>query len=340
MEYKINGGKVLIIGDLHFSDVYTGKHKDYLGNCFSILGRLTKTIEEQKPSAVILLGDLIGWTETNIRDRECFAMFCKALKEWNTICPVYSVRGNHDMKGYPDFNFLSEFGIIINSEQCGGYVDYYNAEGTELKARLHLVDYAAESRVLDYPKDDKVNNIVLGHNNYVIKGLTNWYQEHDGIELATLSNFNQVDMVISGHIHNPSPEFVSTQIAGGKDCQLFYPGCPTRPVKDKFIYEMCWLVGIELNSSTGLIDILTDEFKLDSVEDTFISDDSFIEEKDEEALQEEVRKEALKEVLDDLLKYRMLGGDLIGQINNIPNASNEAKEIATQYLQTVFNMAN
>ena len=127
---------VMILGDLHISDVFKGKHKDYLQNCMWVLKEITKKIEETKPSAVVLGGDLIGWTETNIRDRQILSTFCKYLREWNDICPVYSVRGNHDIKGYPDFMFLSELGLIITSTKCGGYFDYYGEENAAWKLWL------------------------------------------------------------------------------------------------------------------------------------------------------------------------------------------------------------
>ncbi|MBO5386734.1 MAG: metallophosphoesterase, partial [Lachnospiraceae bacterium] len=150
MYNKIYGGSIMFIGDLHFSDVFTGKHKNYLANCFSVLGQITNKINEKKPKAVFLGGDIIGWLETNIKDRQVLSMFCKVLREWNEVCPVYTVRGNHDMKGYPDFLFLSEFGLIITSSMCGGYVDYYGYEGQEQpEVRLHIVDYNDETRALD-----------------------------------------------------------------------------------------------------------------------------------------------------------------------------------------------
>ena len=60
-------------------------------------------------------------------------------------------------------------------------------------------------------------------------------------------------------------------------------------------------------------------------------------EKTEEEINEELRKENLKDVLSDILKYRMTSGNPIDQVMNIPNASEEAKKIATDYLQLAFN---
>lgn len=335
MYNRVVGKSIMIVGDLHFSDVFTGKHIAYLENCFWCLGQITKKLEEKKPCALVLEGDIIGWIETNIKDRQVFAMFCRILRDWNRICPVYAVRGNHDMKGYPDFQFLSEFGLIITAPICDGYFDYYANEEQEVpEVRFHLVDYKCEDKVLTLAEGG-TSNIVLGHNNFTINGLTTWYSEHDGIELGLMQNFSGVDMVISGHIHNPSPEIYATQMPNGDTCMLFYPGCPTRPIKDNNMYESCWYVFIEYNGTQT--DINTEEFKLKPSEEIFYANDDFITEKTEDDIQEELRKEALKDVLGDLLKYRMNQGDPIQQVMRIPNATDEAKQVATDYLQLAFN---
>lgn len=336
MYNKVVGNMVMILGDLHISDVFKGKHKDYLQNCMWVLKEITKKIEETKPSAVVLGGDLIGWTETNIRDRQILSTFCKYLREWNDICPVYSVRGNHDIKGYPDFMFLSELGLIITSTKCGGYFDYYGEENAEKpEVRFHLVDYNDEHKSLDIL--DGTSNIVLGHNNYTIQGVTNWYAEHDGIELGMLQNFGDVDMVISGHIHNPSPDFVSTQMPSGKDCMLFYTGCPTRPIKEKNMYDYCWYVFVRYDKDLKDTNIDTEMFKLLPASEIFYDDAEFVEEKDKDELEETMRVEALQNVLGELMTFRITTGDPMEQIDNIPNASEEAKKLAKNYLQIAYN---
>ena len=333
---KIVGDSVMIIGDLHFSDVYNGKHKNYLNDCFGILGEITHKIETKKPSALILCGDIIGWSETNIRDRQVFSMFCKILRDWNRICPVYSVRGNHDMKGYPDFNFLEEFDLLITSAECDGYFDYFASKDAEkAEVRFHLVDYGCTDNVLNLAEG--VSNIVICHDNITINGVTTWYSAGDGIELSMIQNWAGVDMVIAGHIHNPSPEIYATSMTDGNQCMLFYPGCPTRPVKDKDMYESCWYVFVEYNEQSQMTDINTEEFKLPPVSETFHDDKVFVDEKTEEEINEELRREALKDVLGDLLKYRMNTGDPIEQVKRIPNASEEAKALAANYLQLAFN---
>ena len=71
--------------------------------------------------------------------------------------------------------------------------------------------------------------------------------------------------------------------------------------------------------------------------ETFHDDKVFVDEKTEEEINEELRREALKDVLGDLLKYRMNTGDPIEQVKRIPNASEEAKALAANYLQLAFN---
>lgn len=334
---KIVGGMVMVVGDLHFSDVYKGKHKGYLENCFWVLSELLARVRDKRPRALVLLGDIIGWAETNVRDREVFSMFCKILKEINEICPIYCIRGNHDIKGYPDYNFLADLDLLLTTSSCGGYFDYYGYDGQVVpEVRFHMVDYLSESRQLELASGG-TSNIVLGHNNYTINGITTWYSEHNGIELGMMQNYCGVDMVISGHIHNPSPEIYSTQMPDGSSCMLFYPGCPTRPIKDKNMYDSCWVVYIEYNEESKSTDINTEEFQLKPFSEVFYEDESYINEKSEDAINEELRREALKDVLDDLLKYRMGSGDPISQVENIPNATREAKDVAISYLQLAFN---
>lgn len=337
MYQKVVGNSVMVVGDIHFSDVYTGKHKAYLENCFWCLSQITERLREKKPAALVLLGDIVGWVETNVKDRQIFSMFCKVLRDWNQVCPVYSIRGNHDMKGYPDFQFLADFGLIITSSMCGGYFDYYATEEQAVpEVRFHMVDYKCEDNELNFIEGGS-SNIILAHNNFTISGVTNWYNEHDGIELGMQQNFSGADMVISGHIHNPSPEIYAATMPNGESCMLFYPGCPCRPIRDNNMYDSCWYVYIEYDNSDGQTNINTEAFELKPSSEVFFAQEEFVTEKTSEDLAEEVRREALKDVLGDLLTYRMNTGSPIEQVQRIPNASAEAKQLAVDYLQLAFN---
>lgn len=338
-KFDVKGTNILIFGDLHFSDVFTGKHKNYLENCIYCLNKLTELVREKKPSAVVLLGDIVGWSETNIKNREVLSLLCRHLREWNTYGKVYAVRGNHDIKGYPEFDFLRDIGLIVTSKDCEGYFDFYGNNDNVPEVRFHIVDYKEEHRMLN-KLAKPTTNIVLGHNNYTIAGETTWYSEHDGIEVSHLQNFNDVDMIISGHIHNPSPNFVHTIMPSGNICQLLYTGCPTRPIKDKNMYELCWAVEFAYHSETDSTDVDTISIELKPSTEIFFEDESFVDDKTTEDLEEELnRQAALKDVIGDLLKYRMNQGNPLEQIDNVPNATKEAKELAKQYLQIALNNA-
>lgn len=333
---KVVGNEVMVVGDLHISDVYHGKHKDYLAECMYVLRSITDKVQAEKPSALVLLGDIIGWNHPNIKDRQVFSWVCRVFQDWNKVCPVYALQGNHDMSKYPDFQFLSDFGLIITSSMCGGYFDYYGTEEQEKpEVRFHLVDYNNESKALNLCEG--TSNVVLGHNNFTISGFTTWYAAHDGIELGMHSEFNGVDMVISGHIHNPSPEIYYATMPDGGTCGLFYVGCPTRPVKDPNIHESCWYLFIRYDKASESTNIEPEVFQLLPLSECFYEDEEFVDEKSEDELQDELRKEALKDILGDLLKYRMQGGDPIQQVMMIPNASDDAKQMAAKYLGIAYN---
>lgn len=334
---KVVGGSILMIGDLHISDVFEGKHKNYLASCYAILGKIEKKINEENPSAVVFLGDLVGWNESNIKSREVLSHLCKWFMRIGQGRKIFCVRGNHDMKGYPEFQFLSDLNLFETSSTCDGYFDFYGYEGQEKpEVRFHLVDYKQETRELNLA-DGNTSNIVLAHNNFTIQGYTNWYQEHDGIELSMLQNFTGVDMVVSGHIHNPSPEFYATQMVGGGECMLFYLGCPTRPIKDKNCYDKCWYLSFKYDKSSESTIYDAMDFDLTPINEEFYDDESFIEEKTEDEINEELRTQALKEVLGDILKYRMCDGDVLTAVDLIPNATQEAKDLAKSYLQFALN---
>lgn len=344
MASNVVGGEVRIYGDLHFSDLFTGRHKNYLATCMGVMGRIEKEVlsEENNISTVVLLGDLVGHKEGNISNRLILSSFCnffRKLKDANK--KVFVVKGNHDFIGnYPEFDFIASLGLFETSETTDGYFDYYGTEEQLAsgvpEVRFHLVDYGLENRELN-TADAPSSNIVLAHNNFTIQGVTTWYRDHAGIELCMQSNFEGVDMVISGHIHDPSPEIVAVEMLCGGSCMLFYTGCPTRPIYDKTCYESCWSVSFIYNSETNETQYNANIFELIPLEEEFYLEDTFVEDLKQVDETEQVRVEALKEVLDDIIKCRMTTGDIKQQINIIPNATDSAKKMACDYLQIALD---
>lgn len=339
MYTKVVGKGCRIYGDLHISDKYTGRHKNYLANCFDVLSKIIDDVEKNKPAFVVLLGDIVGLRERNIKSRAVLMEVCNFFKVLNkaTNGNVFVVRGNHDFGDFPEYEFLSGLGLFKTSTICGGYFDYYGTEDSIVpEARFHLVDYGREKEPIHLLDNGESSNVILAHNNFTISGLTNWYQEHDGIELRFQENWAGVDFVVAGHIHNPSPAPYATQIMGTeKECVLFYAGCPTRPSYEKNLYKHVWVVYFEYVG--GYTDWGYDVFELPAIEDTFYVGETYVEDLTEEEKIEIERKADLKDVLDEIIGCRIGANDLIAQVNAIPNASDDAKEIATRYLQSVMD---
>lgn len=335
MYHRINGGKVLIIGDLHISDrASVGRHKDYLTNCFSVLRDITNMVKEQEPSVLVITGDLVGTVERNLKSREVLAMVCKVFSDIkSTGCKIFCVRGNHDFGDYPDYQFFASLNLFETAESCGGFFDYYGTAENEVpEVRFHLLDFGTETRPLDIVEG--ASNIVIAHNNFTIHGVTTWYEAAGGYELSSMLNFKDVYMVIGGHIHAPSPNLFSTAMQCGGTCSLFYVGSPTRPAE---LHESCWVVEFNYNTETNETDYDAKEWKLKPVEEVFYLEDTFVEEMTAEEIADAVRKEELKEVLDEIISCRIGGTDLKAQIMSIPNATDAAKTMACQYLDLAIN---
>jgi len=335
MYARVDGGSVLIIGDLHISDrACVGKHRDYITNCFTVLRDILDMVREQKPSALVLLGDLVGTTERNIKSREVLAMVCRFFTDIKANgTRIFCVRGNHDFGDYPDFQFFTSLGLIETAESCGGYFDYYGTKDkTVPEIRFHLVDFGSETKPLLIASD--VANVVLAHNNFTIQGITTWYNADGGYELSNLNNFKDVYMVIAGHIHSPSPQIFNTTMMCGGTCNLFYVGSPTRPAET---HESCWVVEFKYNEEEQDTDYDAKEWKLRKAEDIFILDETFIEDMTEEEIEDATRKEQLKEVLEEIITHRIGSTDLKAQIQSIPNATDDAKILACQYIDLAMN---
>lgn len=336
--YKVFGGKIHIYGDLHLSCVYEGQHKEYTYECYMNMDNILKKVKEEKPSTVIFLGDIIGVNERNIRDRQFFLrvfLFFKTLNEL-TNGNVYSVKGNHDKGDFSDFDFLIGAGVLKNPD----YLDYYgcteeefDSEYSKPEIRFHFVNYGEENRELKIFKDEETSNVVLGHADYIVDGVTNWYQHKGGVNLSRLTNFIGVDMVVSGHIHNPSDEVITTVIRGEHTISLFYLGSPARTAER---FDDCWYMIFEFDGSSTQYE--AELFGLEPADKVFYPKDEII---DEETLSETEQKrqtEELNNIVKEIMEGRMMSGDLFRQIEVVPRFNEKEKAIAKSYLQKAIDM--
>jgi hypothetical protein len=197
--------------------------------------------------------------------------------------------------------------------------------------RIHLMDFGQQARELQVDADKY--NIAIMHTNLQIEGITNWFERgKDGVELSTLENLYGVDLVVGGHIHNPSLRLVATSIRD-KEISLFYLGNGTRPRYDANIWTKCYAILVttsEQDTQLGQI-----EFKLKEAHDFFQStyDDIAEEQITDEPM---FNIEQLAEILDELKNYNIMGdSDYKSQVVKFGGIDKEAVELALDYIEKV-----
>lgn len=329
-------GKVLIFGDLHISSTFQGKHKDYTFECYENMERIKDIVSKEGAKVVIFLGDIIGVNEKRLRDREFLMRVMNFFNILNKVTNgnVYSVKGNHDMGDFTDFDFLEGLGLIKNP--C--YLNYYgrqpgNNVDDGLEVRMHLVNYGDEHKSLKLSSDkDNASDIVLGHCDYYIEGVTNWYSANSNVNLDSLKNFSGISLVFSGHIHTPSEEILYTTV-NNNEIGLFFLGSLGR-VAEK--YDDCWyLVFDYLKSETGLDWETRYDLRyvgLNPASEIYYDDADF--EYDEESPEFERKNDSdkLMNIVKEIMDSRILTGDLNSQIDKIPGVSDEVRNIAKRYI--------
>ena len=323
MVYNMNA-KVLIVGDLHISDRFSGRHKNYLENCFDCLDMIEKSIVDNQITHLICLGDWIGigLAEKNLKERKTLLRLIQVLQKWNTMLNgnVYSLRGNHDIgKNMTDYDFFVSIGLLKHVER----LDLGSC-------RIHMFDYGEENKPVEIDNDKY--NIGCFHTNLLIEGLTTWYRGGVGVELSSLKNLEGITMAIAGHIHNPSLNLVSTSI-GNTGISLFYPGCPTRPRLEKNMWETCYGVVLTIDDTFTNLDTIT--YNLKPLEEVFTSlEENPSDDMTMDDLETEFDMEALSEVLSQLEGYNLNAGkDYITQIKRVAGIDYKARDIAIDYLE-------
>ena len=334
----IYGGKVLLSGDLHISSTFSGQHRNYLQDCYEAMDRILDLVQKEKVEAVILLGDLSGVNEKNIKDRQVLMRFMMFLTMLNraTNGHVYAVKGNHDCGDFTDFDMFLGLGLIKNPK----YINYYgkkpgSKKNEGLEVRFHLVNYGDEHRRLELSNpEDGASNVVLGHNEYYIDGVTNWYSAGGDVQLSNLDNFIGVSLVVAGHIHIPSDEILYTTLKDGSSIGLFYVGCPTR-VSDR--YDDCWYFTFQyekMDDGEWSTSYDAKLFGLKPASESFYPKEDFVDDASDDELSERVNNSAkLTEIVKEIMEGRITSGDLNRQIDIVPGVRPEVKEMAKRYLE-------
>ena len=326
---RVEGKKILVFGDLHMSSSYEGQHVNYMLECYENMELIKKICDEAKPDAIVFLGDINGVNEQNVRDRQFFMRELLWFEYLGRITGgrVFAVRGNHDAGDFSDFDFLLGLGLIRNPR----YIDFYvPLEGGRLswEVRFHLVNYGYERSALAVtPSEDCVSNIVLGHADYFIEGVTNWYSAKQGVEVSRLDNFCGVELIVSGHIHIPSTQVMYSRLKDGRDIGLFFTGSPSRVAER---YDDCWYVDFSYNFTDGATDCTPCLMGLKPAEEVFYPEESFELESEDVALARE-RSEKLTALVKEIIEGRITSGDIISQIYAVPGVDEETKKLAADY---------
>ena len=326
--YKGGEARVLVIGDLHLSDKYSGRHVDYFRDCVEFLEQITKEIKEKKITHLILTGDLIGrHNEKNLEHLESYLFVMKILQLWNDLTNgnVYSARGNHDYGKH-----LTDFEVFVSL----GYIKVVDTLDVG-SIRFHMLHYGGHDRVIEV--DEEKYNVAIMHTELHVEGLTGWFfRSPEGVELSSLENLYGVELVLAGHIHTPSEKLVQTSIKD-KTVSLFYPGNGTRPTKERNLWEHCF--GVYLKTDEKNVDFEQITFSLRPVSEIFTS--TFDDIVEAEEVEEEEDKptfdvELLASIIDELNNYNVVGeGSFKEQITAFGGLDKEAVDLALDIIAQI-----
>lgn len=326
-----NSKRVAFIGDLHFYDGASKSHIDYYANCKDCMDKYTAELEASKPDYILLAGDIVGLSERVLRTRLGLSVLISYLKRWSEICNgnLYSIAGNHDFtkgEALSEFDLLTLLGIIKTAK----HVDINGL-------RVHMIDYGSEMEEIELSSTQ--HNVALMHANLQIDGYTTWFHADEGIALSSLRNLKGVELVICGHIHNPSPRTCSTSIEDS-EVSLLYLGCATRP-KRRDTWSNVYVAYADCEDS-GDVRFDLKVIALRPCEEIFTSQALSNDKTDEDVLEDAqvVDIELLTQILDEL-SPALMGSefDYRTQVRKMAGIDKDAAEMAIKYLDKADELA-
>ena len=333
---KVIGKKIVKIGDLHYDDVYQGRHVSYWENVMDVTERIRAVIATEKPDLVIYMGDLIGVRRgvATLRDRNALLYLIKFLKEHPNVVVL---KGNHDYGEVSDYEFLAEIGAFKSSRQINNIVELSHPNASK-PVYVHCIDYGQEYEPITIQENGY--NVGAVHNEFYVQGKEFAITSKGAIELTTMKNFFGLDLIASGHIHEPSA-LIDFNFQDGFDSAFVNLGCPTRP-KHNEMYDHTWYLVLEFQEAEeGVLDL---GFRLEALtlkpyNQVFRPKEDFLEELEEDDMDDftGVQKGKLAEILGSLVTTNMGSDDFFSQIDNILVASPESKDMAKQYLRKAMN---
>ena len=214
---KVIGNTSVTFGDRHIENVYRGQHINYQENCYWCMDQTLERVQLLEPELYNETGDFIG-VRTGVSwlsgDR---IMLSRTMKFLDSIKSHKVInRGNHDLHGSEernDYLFLSSLGyfdspahLAEEDKQVGRVMlespDLIDPDTNEpMRVVFHYVPYGKEFEKLDIVEG--VTNIAITHYDFRV-GLTNFTNNPEAIDLTTHEPFYGVDLILNGHIHQPS----------------------------------------------------------------------------------------------------------------------------------------
>lgn len=344
---KVIGNTSVTFGDRHIENVYRGQHVNYQANCYWCMDKTVEKVWELEPALYNETGDFIG-----VRNGVSWLagdriMLSKTMRFLESLrCPVVINRGNHDMHGSEDRNdyiFLSSMGYFSNPTQLAengksiGRMmlespDFKDPEtGEPLRIVFHYVPYGKESEKLDLVEG--ATNVAVTHYDFRI-GAKNFTQDPEAIDLVNHAPFFGVDLVLNGHIHNPSEPTVYTD-ASGHSGLFINLGCMARPsIAEDYDFVWCGVVGFRKNELTGQGEVYFDPqvFKLRPASEVFVEQEGAGEDAVAGSVKSESKQLAFTHTFESLKNFNWAGVSMAKRIDLVP-MEEDVKSMLLDYLK-------
>lgn len=340
---KVIGNTSVTFGDRHIENVYRGQHVNYQENCYWCMDKTLERVQLLEPELYNETGDFIG-VRTGVSwlsgDR---IMLSRTMKFLDSIKGHKVInRGNHDLHGSEernDYLFLSSLGyfdspahLAEEDKQVGRVMlespDLIDPDTNEpLRVVFHYVPYGKEFEKLDIVEG--ITNIAITHYDFRV-GLTNFTNNPEAIDLTTHEPFYGVDLILNGHIHQPS-ELKSFKTEGGTTCAFMNLGCMARPKRSEdYSFVWCAVVKMRKNPITGLPEVHFDPqvFELKPPSEIFLED---TEGSVAEQVKAEGKQAQLSEALEGLRDFNWAGVSLSERLN-LMVLEPEIKDLIKHYL--------
>lgn len=324
--------RLMVFGDLHLDDFKTTMHKDLWQTSKEVMENVLSLVDENKPDLVVFSGDVLGVVKRSSLSK---VHLLEVINFFSKLPMTVLLEGNHIQSG-GDFDIIvNSLSNVIGASDLGS-LDIMDEE-TKVAVRLHFQDYGRENSDLDLLKSSVVEgftklDIVIAHNDFHVSAVdygTSYNQ--NAIDLVKHEPWQDVELVMSGHIHQEQPP-ISYKNFKGNEQTFINLGALTRTTRrDTGEYGRYVLVDFNVLSN---INVKANTFNLPKYEDVFLEAkadelDSLLE---LGGVSEEERLEKLKEVLtihrDNSIELR---GEFIHLLDNMQGLKPSVKEICLRY---------